>query len=236
MSEIYSLFPTPVLRVPATLENYDPVQLEIQAAWNLIQSTKDFSSTSYLYKDTDIRLADKTYDFIEKFNCVNLKNRIIDAANEYLDKSGWSGMFTSDERVVIKNSWINIAGVGDFHDVHCHPGYAISGSYYFRVSEKQGALTFNNPNPMMFACEFPGGRMCPQRTDVVPDDGDIILFPSWLVHSTRKNTTVEDRIAIAFNIDLINVVEDRVLGLNKGTHIPQHGKELSLKGLRNARL
>lgn len=232
-SIMYSLFPTPVLRVPATVENYDPVQLEIQAAWKVIQSEKDYSSTSYLYKDTNIQLVDKTYDFIEKFNCINLKNRIIDAANEYLDKSGWSGMFSSSQRIVIKNSWINVAGQGDFHDVHCHPGYAISGSYYFRVNEDQGAITFNNPNPMMFACEFPGGRMCPQRIDLVPDDGDIVLFPSWLVHSTRKNTTAEQRIGIAFNIDLINVIQDRVRGLNKGTHLPYVSKESSLKSLGN---
>jgi uncharacterized protein (TIGR02466 family) len=230
---MYSLFPTPVLRVPATLKNYDPVQLEIKAAWESIQKEKDYSSTSYLYKDSDIRLADKTYDFIEKFNCVNLKNRILQAANEYLDTAGWSGMFTGDDRVVIKNSWINIADRNGFHDVHCHPGYAISGSYYFRVNEDQGAITFNNPNPMMFACEFPGGRLCPQKIDVVPDDGDILLFPSWLVHSTKKNTTDEQRIGVAFNIDLVNVVQDRVYGLNKGTHIPYVGKEISLRGLGN---
>ena len=230
---MYSLFPTPVLRVPASLENYDPVQLEIKAAWERIQKEKDYSSTSYLYKDSNIQLADKTYDFIEKYNCVNLKNRVLQAANEYLDATGWSGMFTDEDRVVIKNSWINIADYNGFHDVHCHPGYAISGSYYFRVNEDQGAITFNNPNPMMFACEFPGGRMCPQKIDIVPDDGDIVLFPSWLVHSTKKNTTDEQRIGVAFNIDLINVIQDRVHGLNKGTHIPYVGKEISLKGLGN---
>lgn len=230
---MYSLFPTPVLRVPATLENYDPAQLEIKAAWEQIQKDKDYTSTSYLYKDSNSQLADKTYDFIEKYNCVNLKNRIVRAANEYLDTTGWSGMFDHQERICIKNSWINITDYNGFHNVHCHPGYAISGSYYFRVNEDQGAITFNNPNPMMFACEFPGGRMCPQRIDIVPDDGDIILFPSWLVHSTIKNTTAEQRISIAFNVDLINVVQDRVRGLNKGTHLPYVGKESSLKSLRN---
>lgn len=230
-STMYSLFPTPVLRVPATLQNYDPVQLEIKAAWERIQKEKDYSSTSYLYKDADIRLENKTYDFIDKYNCVNLKNRIIQAAEEYIAYTGWKGVFEGEQQVAIKNSWINVADKDGFHDVHCHPGYAISGSYYFRVNEEQGAITFNNPNPMMFACEFPGGRMCPQRIDIVPDDGDIILFPSWLVHSTRKNTTTEQRIGVAFNIDLINVVKERVLGLNKGTHIPYIGKEISITGL-----
>ena len=50
----------------------------------------------------------------------------------------------------------------------------------------------------MFACEFPGGRMCPQRTDIVPDDGDIILFPSWLEHYTNDNET-DNRITVSFN-------------------------------------
>jgi ectoine hydroxylase-related dioxygenase (phytanoyl-CoA dioxygenase family) len=34
-------------------------------------------------------------------------------------------------------------------------------------------------------------------------DGDIILFPAWLQHSTMENATDEERISIAFNINFI---------------------------------
>ena len=38
MTILHNLFPTPILQVPATIENYDPVQLEIQAAWKLAEN------------------------------------------------------------------------------------------------------------------------------------------------------------------------------------------------------
>jgi uncharacterized protein YaaR (DUF327 family) len=39
MSELYQLFPTPVIRVPATNINYDPVQEEVQSAIEQIEKT-----------------------------------------------------------------------------------------------------------------------------------------------------------------------------------------------------
>ena len=38
--------------------------------------------------------------------------------------------------------------------------------------------------------------------EFIPCDGEIILFPSWLMHNTCPNTTDEERISVAFNIDL----------------------------------
>jgi uncharacterized protein (TIGR02466 family) len=229
MSELYLMFPTPVVRVAATIENYDPVQLEIQAAYNQIQSTHDTSSVSYLYKsmeETDI--FEKTYNFIEKYNCVNLKNRIHDAVNQYADKIGWTG----NRDYVIKNSWINIADQHDVHSVHCHPGYAISGTYYFRVSKEQGSICFNNPNPAMMHCQFPQGALCPQTIDIIPNDGDIVLFPSWLMHSTRKNKSTEQRISVAFNVDFVGG-HDIAYGLNKENYSPFHKVERSLRDISN---
>jgi uncharacterized protein (TIGR02466 family) len=217
MTILHTLFPTPVLQVPATNENYNLVQLEIQAAWKQIQDTSDFTSVSYFCRESQTVLSAKTYDFIEKYNCKHLEARIYKAVDEYVKQSGWRGMC---DGFVIKDSWINVMDEGDFHTLHCHPGYTISGTYYFRVSDKQGSIRFNNPNNLMFHCAFPQGQISPQTTDIVPDDGDIILFPSWLVHGTQKNATKEQRISIAFNIDPVNPVDQRVLGLMKGSHIP----------------
>jgi uncharacterized protein (TIGR02466 family) len=101
------------------------------------------------------------------------------------------------------NSWINIAVKGVKHDYHAHPGYTIAGVYYFRVSDAQGGICFNNPNLMIYNAHFPEGRCSPQSIELIPKDGDIVLFPAWLQHSTHENTTDEDRISVAFNINFI---------------------------------
>lgn len=227
MNEVYNLFPTPIIRVGATEENYIPVQIEIKNAIDDILNNSDSSSLSYLSNDVKATsISKKTYNFIEKFNCKNLEKRIYAAVNEYLNSIGWQG----DSEFVIKNSWINLTDKGNSHGHHCHPGYTISGTYYFRVSEEQGCISFNNPNPAMMHCQFPQSQASPQTVDIVPDDGDILLFPSWLMHTTRVNESNEQRVSVAFNLDY-NGRDDVVLGLVKRSNIPFHKKEWSLRGI-----
>jgi uncharacterized protein (TIGR02466 family) len=227
MTDLYNLFPTPVVRISATDENYSPVQLEIKSAIEKIKATNDSSSLTYLYTNLpETNIAEKTYNFLDKFNCINLTNRIYQAVNEYADRIGWA----SPRRFAISSSWINIAERETNHSHHCHPGYLISGTYYFRVSKEQGSISFNNPNPLMMYGQFPQGHVCPQTVDIVPDDGDIILFPSWLVHSTRKNKSTEERVSIAFNVDYAGSNEV-AFGLIKESHQPYNRYEYSIRSL-----
>jgi ectoine hydroxylase-related dioxygenase (phytanoyl-CoA dioxygenase family) len=81
-------------------------------------------------------------------------------------------------------------------------------------------------------CQFPQGRVCPSTVDIVPDDGDILLFPSWLIHTTRKNKISDQRISVAFNIDYVGG-DHTVFGLSKESHTPYHKTEYSLKSIMN---
>lgn len=226
MSKMHLLFPTPVLQVPATIENYDPVQIEIRDAWQQIQETGDYSTVTYLYNGSNEAITNKTYNFIEKYNCVNLEARIYDAVYQYLNQVGWQGECSGFK---IRDSWLNIMDVGVSHGHHNHPGYALSGTYYFRVNAEQGAIKFSNPNILMFHCQFPQGNLCPQTLDIVPDDGDIVLFPSWLVHATNKNASTEQRISVAFNLDPVDLDESKKLGLVKRSHVPINKVEMSIR-------
>ena len=218
---LYNLFPTPVLRVPADPDTYDSIQIEIRDAIHKIEEEQTYSDVTYLYKKNNLSLSNKTYNFISNFNCDKLKDRIKYAAIEYIKQIKWGGQWVQDDLLInIKNSWLNIIESGDNHGQHCHPGYSISGVYYYRIEPSMGSISFNNPNPLMFSCSFPQGHSSPQHSFISPNRGDIILFPSWLVHSTIKNKTEEDRISVAFNIDLENLVSENVYGLVKGTHMP----------------
>ena len=110
-----------------------------------------------------------------------------------------------------------------------HPGHKISGVYYYRVNREQGSIVFQNPNPISNTCEFPSGQTFSSFTEFVLYDGDIILFPSWLSHGTTKSRSDEERVSIAFNIDLINLNTNMINGLMKGSHIQTTPVEVSIR-------
>jgi uncharacterized protein (TIGR02466 family) len=213
------LFPTPIYKDPATMSNYDVVQLEIQKTLKYIKDNDDLSDVSDIYKDAGKHNKDHKQGYIIKnniiktYNMLKLEERIYTATDRYLSGVNWTAVskYNDELRVTgkwkIVNSWINIAEKGINHDFHSHPGYTMSGVYYFRVSDKQGGIGFNNPNPIIYNAGFPEGRCSPQSLEIVPADGDIILFPAWLQHGTYKNESDEERISIAFNIDFVTTEE-----------------------------
>lgn len=216
MYGLINLFPTPIYKEPATTANYDVTQIEIRDCLNKIKEEDDLECVSYIYKDAGERKRNRSESgyyisdqLIEKYNLRNLEKRIYEAVDHYVQLTQWSLLSNSPilnkidtPKFKIKNSWINIAEKGVFHDYHVHPQYTISGVYYFRVNADQGGIQFRNPNIMLENCYFPEGPRSPQSIELIPRDGDIVLFPAWLAHSTVKNTTDEERVSVAFNLDL----------------------------------
>jgi uncharacterized protein (TIGR02466 family) len=217
MSSVMSLFPTPIYRDPALVSNYDIVQQEVKNCLTKILETNDLDEVSWIHEEAakvreEKRHEEHSYlitdDLIGKFNLVELKKRILQAADNYISSTHWGRLRTCNNKTVdykikLRNSWMNIQSKNKSHSWHCHPGYTIAGVYYMRVSADQGGIQFQNPNIMMQWCHFPEGPRTPQSIEIIPKDGDIILFPAWLMHNTMPNTTDEDRISVAFNIDLI---------------------------------
>lgn len=213
------LFPTPVYREFATVSTYDSIQQEIQTCLKHIKENDDLENVSYIYKDAGKRKKEKPIggyfisdDLIGKHHLSNLEKRIYEVLENYLSAVEWTALANNPDPIIpqlksktfkIINSWINIAEKGVKHDYHSHPGYTIAGVYYYRVSDEQGGLCFNNPNMMIYNAAFPEGRTSPQSVEIIPKDGDTILFPAWLQHSTMENTIDDERISIAFNINFI---------------------------------
>lgn len=212
---LLNLFPCPIYRSPADPNvNYHEVQKEIVPILKSIEDG-DLECVSYIYRnarsDKQVRKTGTVLpsweiedDLIGKYNLVNLENRIFTALSEYIGfiKPNLTEQNKENKSAKIKCSWINIAEKGSRHDIHSHPGYDIAGVYYFRVSESQGGIIFNNPNPLVYNCNFPEGQMTPMSMEIIPLDGDLFLFPAWLQHGTRANKTDDPRVSISFNISI----------------------------------
>jgi len=101
---------------------------------------------------------------------------------------------------VLDNSWINIQTKNTILKIHNHNHSHISGAIYLKVDDDSSKLYFYNPNPYisMFSYEnqnkFNYEYICIQ-----PQNGDLILFPSWLKHGSDDINKTKERMVLSFN-------------------------------------
>jgi len=101
-------------------------------------------------------------------------------------------------------SWFHITRKGGFHDFHNHPNCSWCGIYYLDIGDSMatdGSNAFFDPRPAAhnytdYGTAYLDGKT---RFDTTPQDGDLLIFPSYLYHSAPPYHGVKDRLVIAFN-------------------------------------
>lgn len=100
--------------------------------------------------------------------------------------------------------WYTIYDTGKNVEEHFHPNCIISGVYYLKCPENCGDIvfldsTYNYKNYCVNISPLKTFTY-PRNFKVTPEEGMILLFPSWLTHKTEHNQSNEDRIMFAFNL------------------------------------
>jgi len=100
-------------------------------------------------------------------------------------------------------AWMNSNPSGAFNAPHSHPGAHWSGVYYVaqpKIEEgNSGMIEFISPRT-----DVPNWRLLEAspfklKKKIRPKPGDMILFPSYLVHWVYPNEAAEERVTVAFN-------------------------------------
>jgi uncharacterized protein (TIGR02466 family) len=113
-----------------------------------------------------------------------------------------------DLAVTIVDSWYHITNAGGFHDAHFHHGCSWCGIYYVRLGEAGSRAGGGAPNGgSRFYCPLTcggqyrdfGNRYLGGTLDMPIEDGLLVLFPSYLLHSGLPYQGQADRVVIAFN-------------------------------------
>lgn len=190
MDEILSLFPTPFLRAPAAL---NPALVQGLVAHFVAQAQRHNSSSgnlshTELLQPTDSPLLGQTASSITP--------KLVDfGAALFGERIGWS----------IKEMWVNVLDTGGRQAMHNHANSFISGVIYLTPTHPDSQTVFmKSPGGHDFAFKNDHQGMEPSEFSAdkwvspAPEPGDMVLFPSYLMHAVPPNVG-ERRISLAFN-------------------------------------
>ena len=99
--------------------------------------------------------------------------------------------------------WSTIHPKGGFHHRHTHFNSYLGGVYYLSGGLNCGGTTFaniSNYHNLIYPARLKN-TTCKFKNvfDSTFEEGNMVIFPAWLPHSTPVNTNDEDRIVLAFN-------------------------------------
>ena len=107
--------------------------------------------------------------------------------------------------VKINSLWAIINEEGAFNQRHHHGNSDLSAAYYVRAYENCGDIVFYDPRPAP-VYKHPISKtpniLNASVNSIKPEEGLLVLFPSYFEHSVKPNYSKQKRIVISFNINL----------------------------------
>lgn len=114
--------------------------------------------------------------------------------------------YREGSELILVNGWANINRRGHFNMPHVHGRCDWSMAYYFDgVGSEQGPIYFTDPvleRAANGATEYFVEQPSEEQLSIVeihPSAGELIVFPSWLLHGVKPNHSTEPRITFSCN-------------------------------------
>jgi uncharacterized protein (TIGR02466 family) len=109
----------------------------------------------------------------------------------------------AQRELTMTDCWVNIMPRQVVHGLHLHPLATLSGTYYVRTPKGCAGLKLEDPRLDRFMAappRVPGSRLENRPWIVVPaQEGELVLFESWLRHEVPPNPVAAERVSISFN-------------------------------------
>ena len=101
----------------------------------------------------------------------------------------------------ITQSWLNYTETNQYHHKHSHPNSLVSGVFYINCHEEHDKIKFFNDKYSSIKPEVKDWNIWNSETWWFPvKTGNIILFPSSLIHMVETKKGDNTRISLAFNV------------------------------------
>ena len=113
------------------------------------------------------------------------------------------GWVFNPQKVKCSGMWAIVNKKGNFNTEHIHPNSNLSGAYYVSAPKNCGKFKVINPHSIS-RDKFPPRENPNELNRLVAEheieEGDLLIFTSYLPHSVLPNQSDDDRIVISFNI------------------------------------
>ncbi|MDQ2779898.1 MAG: 2OG-Fe(II) oxygenase family protein [Pseudomonadota bacterium] len=188
--EVIGLFPTPLLRARGALP---PALVQALVAHFSEHGVHENNASQSLSHTQMLRPQDSAL-FVEAATLITPK--LVDfGALLFGERMGWS----------IKEMWVNFLDAGGRQAMHNHANSFASGIVYLTSTHADAQTVFmKSPGGTDFAFRNDhakterGPYSADQWISPAPEPGDLLLFPSYLMHAVPPNPAGR-RISLAFN-------------------------------------
>ena len=194
---VYELFPDPIFHYK--LENYKQINKELlNYIFELQKKDKKGNIRSnrggWHSPNFDLVNPGPPINFINSFK--NFLKHIMK------DEFGWEYV-PNKQRIVAM--WAIINKKNSYNVLHNHQNCYLSSAYYIKKPKNSGHITFFDPKEAK-TYRFPEvEKHTPYSAESVTieaEEGDLLIFPSYLYHDVGVNLSDEERIVVSFNIDI----------------------------------
>ena len=194
-ANINGIFPTPIY-ISKLNRELTPLELKF-----VDKNKKDF------YKNEGNITSNNNYILNEK-PFANIKKELDLRVQDYFDK-----VISPANNITpyITQSWLNYTETNQYHHKHAHPNSLVSGVFYINCHEKHDKIKFFNDKYQTIKLEIKDWNMWNSESWWFSvKTGDVILFPSSLIHMVETKEGTNTRISLAFNVFIKGTV-----GVNK---------------------
>ena len=143
-----------------------------------------------------------------KFNFLNGDAMIVKNTKNWIDGCikqtiNTIQMESVDYDITYKESWYHVTKTNGMHESHIHPGCSWCGIYYLQSGDLgSGETVFENPVKSTYIDRGNLYLNNMSQYRVKPQDGLLVIFPSFLSHYQAMYKGTEDRIVVAFNASI----------------------------------
>jgi uncharacterized protein (TIGR02466 family) len=102
------------------------------------------------------------------------------------------------DKLDISNSWLNLQNKGGHTIEHNHANCFIGTSTYLNIPENSGYFECKDPLELLNSSGYHNSSNWRWK-EIKTISGDILVFPSWLIHRTQENNTDEGRYVLTTN-------------------------------------